>query len=332
MNKEEALSKMLAPNARRPSKWRGGVIQIWITRTCDKSCFGCTQGSNLRSSSKENMNMTTKNFLLAVQSLIGYPGVVGVFGGNPALHPEFPEICNILRAYIPYQQRGLWCNNPFGHAAVMRETFNPAYSNLNVHQDQKAYDAFKSGWPECNIIGLESDSRHSPVHGSMLDLQTLPDPKNPKQPITNNEENRWDYISNCDINQHWSALVGQFRGQPRAWFCEIAGSQSMLMQEQPDYPDTGIPLPCPPENPWWRRSMQDYAEQASYHCHRCLVPLRGYGENANSTTGIEQTTKTYLPIYIPKKTTRAVSLVETHSDLLPGRIKLSTNYIGNSNK
>lgn len=330
MDKNEALSRMLPPGAHKPGKWREGVIQIWITRACDRACFGCTQGSNLRSSSKDKMYITLENFEIAAASLVGYHGVVGVFGGNPALHPQFKQICEILAKYIPFEQRGLWCNNPFGHAKFMRTIFNPKYSNLNVHLDKDAYKEFKRDWPECRPCGLEKDSRHSPVHGSMMELKTLPDPANPKNPIPNNEENRWEYISRCDINQHWSGMIGQFRGQPRAWFCEIAGAQSMLMQDQPDWPDTGIPLPQ--EEAWWRGSMQDFADQAEFHCHRCMVPLRGYGELACSKEGVEQTTKLYLPIFEPKRPARKVSIIENHSDLNTGRIKLSTDYIGNSAK
>lgn len=369
MNKEEALKKMIPPGAHKAGKWREGVIQIWTTRTCDKSCFGCTQGSNLKSSSKENMHITLLNFEIAVKSLVGYHGVVGVFGGNPALHPQFAELCEILEAYIPWEQRGLWCNKPFDHAPLMRKIFNPAYSNLNVHLDKEAYEAFKRGWPECKPVGLETDSRHAPVHAAMKDLQYLPDPENHKHPIPNTEETRWDYIAKCDINHHWSGMIGQFRGQPRAWFCEVAGAQSMLMQDQPcpacdgqafecvvcnqtgSYPDTGVPLPTPEVDgplhsstdegkdrlppigsPWWRRSMQEFENQVVQHCHSCMVPIKGYGELACSTTGIEQTTRAYLPIFIPKKTTRAVSLAETHSDLLPGKLSLMTNYIGNAKK
>ena len=374
MDKNEALSRMLPPGAHKPGKWREGVIQIWITRACDRACFGCTQGSNLRSSSKENMYITLENFEIAAASLVGYHGVVGVFGGNPALHPQFGEICEILDKYIPKEQRGLWCNNPFGKAKLMRRIFNPKYSNLNVHLDKDAYNEFKRDWPECKPCGLEKDSRHSPVHGSMMELKTLPDPADPKNPIPNNEENRWEYISRCDINQHWSGMIGQFRGQPRAWFCEIAGSQSMLMQDQKcpecsgsgysqaDFqglaqelgipiedvvhakrascpscngstylgPDTGVTLPQ--EKAWWQGSMQDFADQAEFHCHRCMVPLRGYGELACSEEGIEQTTELYLPIFQPKRGARKVSIIENHSDLNTGRIKLSTDYIGNSAK
>ncbi len=330
MDRNIALDKMKPPGARKQGKWREGVIQIWVTRACDKSCFGCTQGSNLKPSSPENMFITVDNFEIAVKSLIGYHGVVGMFGGNPALHPEFPLLCEILSKHIPFEQRGLWCNNPMKHGKVMRETFNPAYSNLNVHLDQNAYAKFLVDWPECNPVGLTVDSRHSPVHGSMLDLATLPDPSDPTKTVPNTEDVRWHWISKCDINQHWSGMVGQFRGQPRAWFCEVAGAQAMLMQDDDTYPDTGTPLPQ--EIPWWQGTMDKYANQVDFHCHQCLVPLRGYGELACSESGCETTTKTYLPIFQPKRSGRSVNIIDNAEQLQAGKIQLSTNYLGNSKK
>src|SRR5262245_32087502 len=101
MTEQECLNKMVAPGTRRPGKYRQGVIQIWVTRACDKSCYNCTQGSNL--GGKPGM-ITPEQFEVAVQSLVGYFGVVGVFGGNPAMHPQFEGLCEILAKYIPREQ------------------------------------------------------------------------------------------------------------------------------------------------------------------------------------------------------------------------------------
>ena len=309
MYETEAVSKMVAPGTPRKGKWRGGVLQIWVTRACDKACFGCTQGSQL--GGKPGM-MTASQFETAVKSLKGYFGVVGVFGGNPAMNPEFPEFCRILQREVPREQRGLWCNNPLGHGKLMRETFNPAVSNLNVHLDKDAYDEFKKDWPECHPVGLLTDSRHSPVHGSMIDLGVP-------------EEKRWELISRCDINQHWSALIGVFRGELRAWFCEVAGSQSMLQQHLPDYPDTGHPV----VPGWWRLPMEAFTDQVAHHCHRCLVPLKGFGELAQNTSGRETTTSSYLPVFQPKRKGREVYVAQSVEDL-GAPLQLMTNYIGNA--
>jgi organic radical activating enzyme len=127
MTEREALEKMIPPSKHRVGKPKGGVIQIWLTRACDKACFGCTQGSNL--GGKPGM-ITVNQFEAACKSLTGYFGIVGVFGGNPALHPKFPEICEIARRYFPKEKLGLWCNHPKGHGKVMAHTFNPAVSTL----------------------------------------------------------------------------------------------------------------------------------------------------------------------------------------------------------
>jgi hypothetical protein len=269
MTEAEALERMVAPGTPRPRKYREGVIQIWVTRGCDKSCYGCTQGSNFAGNPGL---ITVDQFEAAVQSLGGYFGVVGVFGGNPAVHPRFEELCAVLRKHVPWEQRGLWCNNPVNvrNAETMRRTFNPAVSNLNVHLDADAYRLFRQGWPESRPFGLHDDSRHSPPFVAMRD-------------VIEDEGERWRLISACDINQHWSAMVGIFRGELRAWFCEVAGAQAMLHQWEPGYPDTGLRV----EAGWWRRPMADFAGQVRKHCHECGIPLRGYGELAQAAGGTE---------------------------------------------
>jgi len=341
--REATLQKMISPGMPRVGKPMNGVIQIHITRTCDKACFGCTQGSNLGGKSEF---ITLGNFEQACLSLRNYFGIVGIFGGNPALHPEFPELCRILRQYIPMPRRGLWCNHPKGNGIHMRGTFNPAVSNLNVHMDQEAYNEFKRDWPKSNPFGLQKFSRHSPVYTAMQDL--IPD-----------EDERWRLISECDINQHWSAMVAQFRGELRGYFCEIAGAQSILHQYEEDYPDTGALVVCPNCNntgkvetyrgepsqgteivtckfckgrQWWEGTMDDFSQQVDFHCHGCGVPMRGYGEldQASEKSGVEQVTETHQGIYKPKRKERLVQLVINRNELKEQSLKKTTHYVQNA--
>ncbi len=360
MNEQEALSKMIAPGTPRPGKYRTGVIQIHITRACDKSCYGCTQGSNLKG---KLTFMPPAMFEQAVLSLKGYFGVVGVFGGNPALHPQFGELCDILKKYIPFNQRGLWCNNPLGKGLLMRETFDPSVSNLNVHLDCRAYDEFKRDWPECSPVGLTQDSRHSPPWVAMKDVLTkvcsdcngLGD-DNIKHEFNEcktcsgkgkvyDESKAWELISDCDINKHWSAMIGMFRGELRAWFCEIAGAQSILHQDEPDYPDTGLDPTYEYEHhtapgdriettigKWWQLPMKMLAHQVRKHCHECGIPLRGYGELAQAKNGTEHVSTTHQAVFKPKDSTRRVELVMREDQLSEGRITNITRYLQNANK
>ncbi len=241
-------------------------MQIHITRACDQSCFGCTQGSNLGG---KPVMMSVEQFERACQSLEGYFGVVGVFGGNPAMHPDFDEICEVMRSYFPFEQRGLWCNNPRGKGKKMRDTFNPAASNLNVHLSQPAFDEFKRDWPESMPFGLERDSRHSPPYVAMLDV--LPD-----------EAARLELIGKCDINRYWSAMIAAIPGKGlRGFFCELAGAQAILHANDPQWPDTGVPVDPDKDDPqWWQLPMASFGEQVKWNCHRCGVPLKRYGHLA----------------------------------------------------
>jgi hypothetical protein len=371
MTESEALARMVAPGTHRPGKYGsnrgfGGVIQIHLTRACDKACFSCTQGSNLGGRSTF---MSVQQFVAAVDSLRGYRGIVGVFGGNPALHPDFAEICRALReSWVPRHQRGVWCNNPITveKAAEMRKTFDPSVSNLNIHLDKQAYRMFKAGWPECSPVGLDKDSRHAPVYVAMRDVL--------KKPCTAcggtgydspsghsisddcdecfgsgslyDESRAWELISNCDINRHWSAMVGVFRGELRAWFCEIAGAQAILHQDDPSYPDTGLdpnkkwggwdshPTHGVHDDlSWWQLRMIMFREQVRKHCHECSVPLRGYGALAQGSdeTQVEQVSATHQDIYKPKRKGRRVELV-TIEEQLGERLGKVTSYIQNASK
>ena len=301
---------MISPGMKRPSVWKGGVLQIWVTRACDKSCFGCTQGSNLAG---ETGRITPNQFDEACKSLKGYFGVIGMFGGNPAVHPQFDLLCEIMRSHFPKNQCGLWCNKLFGKGSHARMTFNPAVSNLNVHLDREAYDEFKRDWPESQPFGLNQDSRHSPPYVAMQD-------------VIESEEERWELISNCDINQKWSAMIGVFRDTLRGYFCEVAGAQAMLHQREEGYPDHGVPI----VKDWWQAPMRDFAKQVKFHCFSCGVPLRGRGELSQESNGIEQASKTHAEIYQPKKKDREVQIVKSLEEMESQALTLSTDYLGNA--
>lgn len=300
---------MVLPSDRRPHIWQEGILQIWVTRACDRSCFGCTQGSNL--AGKPGF-ITVDQFKVAVDSLRDYFGVVGIFGGNPVLHPQFDQLCTILRGAIPWERRGLWCNHPKGKGRTASITFNPAVSNLNVHESAEAWAEFERDWPECqpHLKGLDSDSRHAPPYVAMKDV--IPD-----------EAERWKLIGSCDINRNWSAMIGVFRGQLRGYFCEIAAAQAMLHQDEPDYPDTGVPV-IPG---WWKQDHAAFEAQIRKHCHECGIPLRGHGSLANSGPA-EQVSATHAGIYKPKRPCRQVDVV-TNLIQLGSPLARATDYLEN---
>jgi len=317
MEIDEVLSKMKSPRDIRPEiMWRQGILQIHITRACDMACTGCTQGSNLAG---KPVLMTPDQFEESCESLMDCPpphfkpywGVVGVFGGNPTVHPDFEEICRRMQRIVPFEQRGLWSNNLRGYGKLCRETFNPEYSNLNVHMNRAAYDEIKRDWPESHPKGLQ-DSRHSPPWVAMQDMEDLTD------------DDRWNLVANCDINQLWSAIICVFRGELRAFFCEVAGAQSMLHQNEPDYPDTGLPV----TPGWWNQSMKPFEAQVRKHCFACGIPLKGEGDFAVTGT-TEFVSKTHEEIYkLKHKNSKNIKIVTKLSEM--GRkLERATDYCEN---
>jgi hypothetical protein len=354
MTESECLSRMVAPGQRRDGKPNGGVIQILVTSSCNLSCVNCTQMSQLR---RKPWFMTPDQFDKACQSLQGYFGTVGVFGGNPCVSPHFKSYCEILRSHFPKGQCGLWSNALLGHGAECRITFNPARSNLNTHLDRDAYKEFKDTWPESMPFGLNVDSRHSPCYVAMKDvLKKTCAHCNGKGGYMDDtwlgrgfmdcehcdgkghvydEGRAHELISRCDINQHWSAGIGVFRGELRAWFCEIAMAQSIYHQDNPEYPDTGVVIGFEsryPRESWWKEPMTFFANQVRKHCHECSVPLKSYGSLAQSEDGVEQVSETHAAGYLPKKKGRRVELITVLDELQPGKLDKMTDYLGNSKR
>lgn len=298
MEASEALSQMVLPSHKRPV-WMSGIVQIMVGRQCDLRCVSCTQGSNLIGPTGW---MTPDQFEQAVLSLQGYPGIIGTFGGNPCLSKYFEDYCRILRAHVPLRQRGLWSNHPRGKGSLCRITFWPGHSNLNTHLSREAYDEFARDWPESvpYLKGLDADSLHGAPFVAMKDV--IPD-----------EGERWNLIANCDINKYWSSLIGVFRGELRAYLCELMYAQANLHQDNPDWDGTGQPLPdlgifVSPD--WWRKPMADFEAQVRLHCHACGIPMRRPPQPAINGTH-EEFSATHAHIARPKARDRPVQLVES---------------------
>jgi hypothetical protein len=323
MNATMALRQMVPPSQKRPHIWRGGIIQIHVTRACDRACFHCTQASNLRG---KPVMITPEHFEEACLSLKGYWGVIGMFGGNPAIHPKFEELCEIMCKYFPKEQRGLWCNHPLGKGKVMQKTFNPRVSNLNVHTNMDAWDEFVADWPECeSVLKGEHESRHSPPLVAMKDMKDLPRWDNPDKRMENTEANRWELIARCDINQNWSAMVCYVPDVGvRGFFCEIAGMMAMLHAGDPKWKDLGVPA----KPGWWKQTMKEFSDQAKFYCHNCGIPLKIYGQLEQSGN-YELVSKAHKDILQPKDKEREVKLIQIDKERHYDRRQKVTDYIEN---
>lgn len=248
MNLPECLAKMKSPGEQRgPACY--GVMQIVVTSRCDEArCSNCTQLIQYRPVE----DMTLANVKRAIDSVAEYPGVVGIFGGNPCLHADFDEISRYLSKRIPDQhRRGLWANNINGHGPVIRDVYG--YFNLNVHRSTAHADEIRRDLPGVKIWGEMEPSMHGPVLVAMSDL--IPD-----------ESTRYELIAKCDVNQRWSPAMVQIDGELTGWFCEVAAAIAAV--------DCDGSLGVAPDAGWWRQAMPSFRDQVEMYCHDCGAPLR----------------------------------------------------------
>jgi hypothetical protein len=237
-----AIQKMRAPSAMQ-------IICIDVTNKCDLACSNCTR---LLENQVGFWDMTPENFRKALKSLADFPGVIAVIGGNPCMHPEFPELCRIIAEEMPDKsKRGLWTNNFFKHRDLADRTFG--FFNLNPHGDARGAKSLKpyKGQGRYGLAYHRGNSVHSPILTAVKDLF--------------DEEKMWDRISTCDINQNWSASIVQNKGQLRAYFCEVSASFDLARGE-----DHGIEV----VDGWWKKPIADFSGQIRKFCPGCGIPAR----------------------------------------------------------
>lgn len=283
---------MKGPADRRATAWRGGTIHIKILSYCDLDCQQCDAAVGILRGLKLGFVMTPEQFRIAARSLNGYFGLIGIYGGNPCMHPQFEEICRIFAEEIPdRQQRGLWTDNLRGQGKICRETFNPAMSNLNCHGIRSAYDEMRQDWPEAKPIGLgdfkHDPSEHAPYFGSMADLGL-------------SDEEMEKRLGDCGFNQEWSAMITQVKGRLVAYFCEIAATMAEVMND----PSRGMT----PGPGWWSKPLAAFENQICGYCTRCLIPMNGRKSPADAR-GTEQYTKTWEPVFATIKGRPMVKVV-----------------------
>ena len=173
------------------------TIQIEITNACRESCSNCTR---FCTQVKKPYFLPLDEVKRAIDSMVGYPKMTGIMGGEPLLHPDFEEICRYAGSKINAKQLGLWTTLPKGyehHAKVICDTFYHIFIN-----DHSRPDIF-----------------HQPPLVAI-------------QEVVSDKNQMWNMIDSCWAQMSWSASVNP-RG---AWFCEIAAAMAMLFEEGEGWP------------------------------------------------------------------------------------------------
>jgi organic radical activating enzyme len=237
---------------RSPSEMQ--IICIDVTNKCDLACSNCTR---LLANQDGLWDMTLDNFRLAARSLADYPGIIAMIGGNPCMHRNFEDLCQIFVEEIPEKvHRGLWTNNLFKFEKIAIETFG--IFNMNPHNVERGIKSLENlknlGWY------YTGNSEHSSLLVAVKDL--LP------------ENQMWETISQCEINQKWSASIIQNQGKLRAYFCEVAASFDLARGT-----DHGIEV----TPGWWKKPLDDFESQIAHFCPGCgasvgVAPAMDYEE------------------------------------------------------
>jgi hypothetical protein len=213
---------------------------------------------------------------------------VGVMGGEPTLHPQFPEICEIFKSAIPEKRkRGLWSNTLTSqfklHTNIIADTFGAF--NLNDH--------------------TSNPIKHTPILTAIEDFKDL------------TEDEKLKFIDNCWVQNYWSATINM-KG---AFFCEVCACMSNLfngingwnIEENPD---------------WWKKELPEYKDQINWACKKCgcCLPLKPRRSNEEiddiSISNIER----LIDVKSPKIIKGKFEVVECSKNILDPTQKRNTAW------
>lgn len=169
------------------------LIQITVTHKCPFNCCHCSQ---LVPHQPKPFVMSLAEVENALQSLVDYPGHIGIFGGEPLLHPQFDEICRLMQKYVPVKaRRELWTMgaNWGKYKDIIEDTFYKELIAYNEHEEEQPC------W-------------HQPVQIAIEEVITHP-------------LRMWDIIENCWVQLRWSSAITPMG----AYFCEVASARAMMM-------------------------------------------------------------------------------------------------------
>jgi len=175
------------------------IIQIDVTNACERKCANCT---HLVHHCPNTWFMDLDVFGDAVASLSDFPGVVGIIGGNPPLHPRIEEMVRHMARVREPGKRGFWTSG-----------------GKNWPELKAKYNITLSGGWYLNENLHDSDILHQPVLVAVKDVV--------------DEETAKRLIDRCWINLVWSASI-----TPKGcYLCEVAACRDMAEDK-----NVGLPI------------------------------------------------------------------------------------------
>lgn len=173
--------------------WEVETLQISVTSFCVLQCANCT---HMVGHSKTPHMMTLEEFKRTVDSLEGYPRMIGIIGGEPLLCGWAAEGFKYLRSKFPREQLGLWSVFPAGEKFVkLREVICETFGNILLNDHSTA-----------NIM-------HAPMLVASGDYFETP-------------KDLASAAWNCWVQNSWSPSITA-KG---AFFCEVAGELDHIFE------------------------------------------------------------------------------------------------------
>ena len=273
------------------------IIQIDITNACTKKCSNCTRFCG---NHRKPFMMDFDTFKRAVDSLQGFPGIVGIMGGEPTLHPQFEEFVSYFAS-------------KFGKRGILDNARAPI-TNFNAHIVGNVFDIDNSNQRGLWSVLGKRYYEHFELIQETFGYQVVNDHASPSDHaallITRKElgipDEEWIPMrDNCWIQNRWSASI-----HPKgAFFCEVAAALDQTF----DGPG-GWEI----EPGWWKRKPEDFKEQLELceMCSACLkVPTRNANDEIDDVSPLMY--EKLVQIRSPKIKQNLINIVEVGCDGQP---------------
>lgn len=204
--------------------------------------------------------------------------VLGIFGGEPLMHPQFPDLVDILCEHVPNEvNRGLWTSYDWANGESKHwgkykdQVLKLLGPNLNG-----SVCSMEGGYLNWNMHEESQPCDHSPVLVAAQDM-------------IKDEVKRWDTIAKCWIQTEWSAAYAlDYNEELKFYFCEVASSFDRVFNL-----GTGLPVEDGvwSHHLWFERDEKGvlrphgpYAKQIMSTCGRCGGSLKMPGRRDREFT------------------------------------------------
>lgn len=173
-------------------------IQIDVTNDCRRSCSNCTRLTG----HAPVFYMSKGQFAQALDAVAEFPlypheglRLIGMIGGEPLIHPEFPGLLRVMEERIPQKyHRGLWTGVDYHnnrYAVDIHRVFDPKGIHNNRHDLHENY--------------------HTPVLVAVED-------------VVEDKRKRQLLIDKCWLQKMWCSTI-----TPKGYFfCEVAGAMDWV--------------------------------------------------------------------------------------------------------